>query len=296
MYTLCQTRKHRTIDQAHSEEVRQLQYRIIELEETVHFLRRKSQSKRGATQDTLEIRSNEFVHFRSSSNGSENHDHNMSGTVPKPENVTYPPNPSFGRFKAAYEANNSEMLNEKMDVSNDASPSPGSVMYSSSPCSSCTYETQYQTYQNDIRQTLPITPDFHFRNPQNERAIPKGAVTQVSHDPSSIYPSPHTENAPAPAVSYTPMPSSHSPVGNNCQCLKHSSAFVPLVNLGLALRTSREALEVLHPADSNCELFYYISLLENHIFSASPEEKLPNTPVVERNRSSRVPMQTMYNP
>ncbi|KAF8495080.1 hypothetical protein JB92DRAFT_2994129 [Gautieria morchelliformis] len=58
-----------------------------------------------------------------------------------------------------------------------------------------------------------------------------------------------------------------------CNCLKDPMAFAPLVHLGIALRTSREVLERLHPPSSDCVLYCRIYVLEQHIFSVPPHEQ-----------------------
>lgn len=55
----------------------------------------------------------------------------------------------------------------------------------------------------------------------------------------------------------------------SCNCLKSPTAFGPLVHLGIALRTSREALEHLHPFSSNCVLYCRITVLEQHLLCVS---------------------------
>jgi len=62
----------------------------------------------------------------------------------------------------------------------------------------------------------------------------------------------------------------------SCNCIEDHAAFAPLVNLSVALRTSREALEYLHPAGIDCLFFSRVILLENHIFSVSPQQAIFN--------------------
>ncbi|KAF8510009.1 hypothetical protein BU17DRAFT_70248 [Hysterangium stoloniferum] len=54
----------------------------------------------------------------------------------------------------------------------------------------------------------------------------------------------------------------------SCNCIKDQAAFAPLVNLSVALRTSREALEYLHPVGVDCLLYSRVIFLENHILSS----------------------------
>ena len=70
------------------------------------------------------------------------------------------------------------------------------------------------------------------------------------------------ESAP---TSHKTIPQSSHKNPDPCNCLMDPMAFGPLLHLGISLRTSREALECLHPLSSDCMLYCHISMLEKHI-------------------------------
>lgn len=71
-------------------------------------------------------------------------------------------------------------------------------------------------------------------------------------------------------VSQTDAPQISHKNLDSCNCLMDPLAFGPLLHLGISLRTSREALETLHPLSSDCVLYCQISILEKHILWAPP--------------------------
>ena len=118
-----------------------------------------------------------------------------------------------------------------------------------------------------MRQAATSMNTVAFCNPfTTDSSGDSVSVTRRPHSSSCASASNHGPQTAASLPRPQPIvPKSFRQNPDPCNCLTAPIAFGPLLHLGISLRTSREALEHLHPLSSDCMLYCRISMLEKHI-------------------------------
>jgi hypothetical protein len=170
-------------------------------------------------------------------------------------------------------------MSHRVDTEGTATPSINSNSTGNSP----SHQSQHE-FSHNIMNLYPISNSNPLMYEPSASVNTATACNEYTADASGVGFSPpprsHFSNhalisnfgfqtAAAASVSLTDTSQSSDQRRDPCNCLNDSMAFAPLVRLGIALRTSREVLERLHPPSSDCVLYCRIYVLEQHILWVS---------------------------